>query len=112
MSQNLQDIFDTASPHRFRSHTDKTRATIGELSRQRQPSAATKKRMSISQKQAWLTKENRSPQRKILVTPWGEFCGVNQFYIWAKEQGLPSPVYNLKKARKLLPDQFYIKDKE
>jgi len=47
---------------------------------------------------------------KCLVTPWGEFATIKLFLTWAKQVGLPNAKENLDRARKELPDQFYIKD--
>jgi hypothetical protein len=111
MTTNLQDIFDTAGSYSFRSHSTETKKNISKTQQKRHKeypvTDTTKQRISAA-----LTGKKRPKRCKCLVTPWGEFESVHSFWAWAKTAGLPDPKNNLRRARKLLPDQFYIKDKE
>ena len=121
MSQNLQDIFDTKSPHAFREHnkkphkhTEETRERLREIQLGKKLSKETRDKMSKSaqtRRDPWANGKTPA-QSKILVTPWGEFDSIQKFYAWGRVNGLPNVIKNLRKARKLLPDQFYIKDAE
>lgn len=136
MTPNLQDMFDTVSPHKFQSASEQTRAKMSARAQGRKKTPehcahiaqSSQGRTHTDESKALIgshsrgrnkgavrTPEQRERMRqaqlkvksKCLMTPWGLFNSVGEAEQHARSIGIRSVKERLREWQKTRPTEFY-----
>ena len=136
MTPNLQDMFDTVSPHKFQGFSEQTRAKMSARAQGREKTPEHRARIAQSHlgithtdetkaligcqsrgrnKGAVRTPEQRERMRqaqlkakgKCLMTPWGLFNSVGEAEQHARSIGIKMVKERLREWQKTRPTEFY-----